>query len=499
MDLSGRAAEARGGAAEARGRVSEVRGRTSEAKGCTSEAVKALANAASEGSSLAGRASSLAGHASFLAQWGLFRGTAAAEPLRDRVPGLGRDETPLARDSSLWVFGARGGSAFADNAKYLFLHVAAEHPEIRPVWLSKDPGVVRDLQAAGFEAYRSASPRGLLLTLRAGAVFLTQGHRDLAMPATAGAFTVLLWHGVPLKRISWDAGFRDLPPPVRAAHADMAGEFDLLTIPGAGLAGAFASGLRIDRERMALSGYPRNDALFASIPGEEVGADAATLDRVRDLAEVHSLVFYLPTFRERTDESSADQFDFPALDAFLAERDAALVVKTHPRDTVALPDGLSRVVRLPEATDVYPFLRHADALVTDYSSIYFDYLLLDRPVVFYAYDLDEYRARRGFYFDYGSVAPGPVARTFDDLLAGLDRALDSAADPDADLDADRRASVRERLLGGDPATVDPLDSTGGGVTANSERSADCAPPAPRSAAVARLVRRRLARREGRSR
>ncbi|NHN59347.1 MULTISPECIES: CDP-glycerol glycerophosphotransferase family protein [Halorussus] len=466
----------------------DLTGRVAEPTERASAAVRALAAAASEGSSLAG-------HGSFLAQWGLFRGVAAADSVRDRVSGIDPAAVPFDRDSSLWVFGARGGSAFADNAKYLFLHVAADHPEIRPVWLSKDPDVVRTLQAAGFEAYRSCSPRGLLLTLRAGAVFLTQGHRDLAMPATAGAFTVLLWHGVPLKRISWDAGFRDLPAAVRAGHADMAGEFDLLTVPGAGVADAFASGLRIDRHRMVLAGYPRNDALFGPIPGEGIGLDGGALARIRALATDQSLVFYLPTFREWTDESPADRLDFDALDAFLAERAATLVVKTHPRDTVALPDGLRQVVQLPEGADVYPFLRHADALVTDYSSIYFDYLLLDRPVVFHAYDLDEYRARRGFYFDYESVAPGPVARTFDGLLAGLDRALDPTDDPDAD----RRAAVRERLLGADPATVGGTKSPEGKATTDSGRSTGCAPPTSRSAAVARLVRRRLAVRNAESR
>ncbi|NEU56301.1 CDP-glycerol glycerophosphotransferase family protein [Halorussus sp. MSC15.2] len=394
-----------------------------------------------------GTLTSLADDVSFLAQWRLFRGVKALDSRWDRTPGLARDE-------SLWAFGARGGTAFADNAKYLYLHVAARHPEIRAVWLSKDPEVVRELQAEGFEAYHCYSPRGLLLTLRAGAVFLTQGHRDLAMPFVAGALTVLLWHGLPLKRISWDAEFRHRPAPVRRTQARLSGEFDLLTIPGEGAADVFASGLRIDRERMVATGYPRNDALFAEIPGERVGTDAAALDRVRDLAEGRdaesadspSLVCYLPTFREWTDESVADRLDFTALDAFLAERDATLVVKTHPRDSLDLPEGLSRVVQLPEATDVYPLLRYADALVTDYSSLYFDYLLLDRPVVFYPYDLDEYRARRGFYFDYESVTPGTVARTFDGLLAGLDRALD----PADDRDAPRREAVRTRLLGATP-------------------------------------------------
>ena len=410
------------------------------------------------------------GHPSFLAEWALYRAVGDVDP---------------PRDDSLWAFGAQGGAAFADNAKYLYLHAASECPDIRPVWLSKDSSVVAELQRAGFEAYHCYSPRGILLALRAGVVFLTQGHRDLAMPATAGAFAVLLWHGVPLKRISWDAGFRDLPRPVRRAHADMAEEFDLLTVPGEGVVDQFASGLRIGRERMALTGYPRNDALFGSIPGEEVGTAAAALARIRDLADRRTLVFYLPTFREWTDESAADRLDLPALDSFLGERDATLVVKTHPRDHLDLPEDLSNVVALPEATDVYPFLRDADALVTDYSSVYFDYLLLDRPIVFYADDLADYRARRGLYFDYESVTPGPVADSFAELLAALDAALD----PTADAHASDRASVRAGLLGADPAAGESPDESEVG---DSAVVSDRAPGAPRSAAVVALVRRRLA-------
>jgi len=402
------------------------------------------------------RAASLAGHLSFLAQWALYLAVKALSPLWER-------------DDRLWAFGARGGDAFADNSKYLFLHVAAEHPDIRAVWLSKDRPVVAELQRAGYEAYHCRSLRGLLVTLRAGVVFLTQGHRDLTMPCCGGALTVLLWHGIPLKRISWDAGFADEPAPVRAAHAAMIREFDLLTVPGEGAIEAFASGLGVDREKMVATGYPRNDALFGPIRGEELGTDAAALARVRALAADHSVVCYLPTYREYDSGAVGANVDFAALEDFLAERDAYLAVKPHPKESLDLPAGLSRVVALPESTDVYPLLRAVDALITDYSSVYFDFLLRDRPVAFYPFDLDRYRAERGFYFDYEAVTPGPVARAFPALLDALDRTLDAAASGvDADPDAARRRALRETLF---------------------ERPD---PDQHRSAAVCEVVRRRLA-------
>ncbi|WP_135806644.1 CDP-glycerol glycerophosphotransferase family protein [Halorussus marinus] len=402
------------------------------------------------------RALAVADHLSFLAQWMLYVAVSALSPLWER-------------DDRLWAFGARGGEAFADNSKYLFLRVAADHPDIRPVWLSKDRAVVAELRRAGYEAYHCYSLRGLAVNLRAGAVFLTQGHRDLAMPCCAGALTVLLWHGIPLKHVSWDAGFADAPAPVRAGHAAMARAFDLLTVPGDGTIRPFESGLGVARPKMVATGYPRNDALLGSIPGEDLGTDAAALARVRSIAADHRVVCYLPTYREWDPGAIAANVDFEALEEFLAEREAYLVVKPHPKESLDLPEGLSRVVALPEPTDVYPLLRAVDALVTDYSSVYFDFLLRNRPVAFYAFDLDRYRAERGFYFDYEAVTPGPVARTFPELLAALDRTLDAAAaGPDADPDATRRRALGEALF---------------------ERSD---PDYCRADAVYRVVRRRLA-------
>jgi len=410
------------------------------------------------------RTLALAGALPFLVQWALYLAVKALSPLWER-------------DDRLWAFGARGGEAFADNSKYLYLHVAAENPEIRPIWLSKNGEVVAELQRAGYEAYHCHSLRGLLVNLRAGVVFLTQGHRDLTMPCCAGALTVLLWHGLPLKRISWDAGFADEPAPVRAAHAAMIREFDLLTVPGEGATEPFESGLGIDREKMVATGYPRNDALFGPIRGEELGADAAALARVRALAADHPVLCYLPTYREWDPDAVGANVDFAALDDFLAERDAYLVVKPHPKERLDIPEGLSRVVALPEATDVYPLLRAVDALVTDYSSVYFDFLLRDRPVAFYPFDLDRYRADRGFYFGYEAVAPGPVAREFPELLDALDRTLDAvAADAGSDPDAPRRRALREELF----------DRPGPDQCGRSE------PDHRRAAAVSETVRRRLA-------
>lgn len=345
------------------------------------------------------------------------------------------------RDPSLWVFGARSGEAFADNAKYLYLHVASTHPEIRPVWLSKDRAAVSDLRARGYEAHHVHSLRGVYLNLRAGAVFVTHGLRDVNLWCSGGAKAVMLWHGTALKHVSWDAHFPDEPLPVRLAHGYTHRVLDLAIVTAESMVPVFASAFRIDPGRIVATGYPRNDALFEPTPGAGIGIDRSVHRRVERLAAEHTVLLYLPTFRDSSESTALDVLDLPALAALLERYDAYLLVKTHPNETID-PDAVptERVVPLPETVDSHLLLPYADALISDYSSVVFDYLLLDRPLVFYAHDLEEYRAERGFYFEYEDVTPGPVARSSPALLRSIERVL-AGADPYAD----ERARVRERF------------------------------------------------------
>jgi CDP-glycerol glycerophosphotransferase (TagB/SpsB family) len=364
---------------------------------------------------------------------------------------MARASSWYGRDPSLWAFGARGGRAFAGNAKYLFLHTVEHHPEVDAVWLSRDRGVVSELRAAGYDAHHVHSSRGVLVALRAGVVLLTQDVRDLNVPAVGGARIVQLWHGIPLKRIGWDAEVRDYPVAPRLCLGHLQRQVAQLVLTASELAGAFASGLRVERDAHAVAGYPRTDALTESVPGEEVGLDPRVASRIDRAAADGPLVFYLPTFRAGDRRGFAQHVRFDALERFLADRDAHLAINPHPKDAVDLDATGRRIVEIPADQDVYPLARRADALLTDYSSIAFDFLRVDRPVAFYAYDRANYERSRGFYFDYDAVTPGPVAEDFDALLDALDDVIDAIDHDDDgagtgdDWAVDRRA-VRDRLF-----------------------------------------------------
>ena len=347
------------------------------------------------------------------------------------------------RDERLWVFGARGGDGFVDNAKYLYLWTLQNDAEIRPVFLTKDDETIRTLQDAGYEAYHAHSIRGRLLTLRAGVVCVTQGLRDVQMGATAGATLVQLWHGLPLKTIGWDAEWADEPWAVRRCHRYMAAEIDLVTVPSTAAIEPLSSGLGIDPERFAVTGYPRTDVFTDEIDVPNVTVDEQVIETVEAHGDDQRVVCYLPTYRS-SGTSFVDALDVETVGEQLVDSDAQLYIKAHPYEPVSAAADHPRVHWLPASVDPYLVLGHADVLVTDYSSVLFDYLAVDRPIVLFAYDRAEYIAERGLYFEYESIAPGPIATDSPSLCSALDDALAATRGQNDPYAADRRRR-RERF------------------------------------------------------
>ncbi|MEV5427178.1 CDP-glycerol glycerophosphotransferase family protein [Streptomyces cellulosae] len=165
------------------------------------------------------------------------------------------------------------------------------------------------------------------------------------------------------------------------------------------------------------SGSPRNDVL---VRGDEERA-RATRERL-GIPEGDTVVLYAPTRRDYRRDGLVERIDLARFAADLGEG-RTLVVRLHPTlaDGPARGLGLSELHRrgvLVDATDepeVQDVLLAADVLVTDYSSVMFDYALLDRPVVVHADDWDAFRASRGAYLDVTAEAPGHVTRSYREL------------------------------------------------------------------------------------
>jgi len=340
---------------------------------------------------------------------------------------------PLLPIYSLWIFGSWFGQKFADNSKYLFLYVQQAHPEIRPVWLAHNPCVVSDLRSRGYEAYMAYSVKGFLLSMRATAVVVSTGLVDVNRYAIGRAKKIQLWHGTPLKKIGYDDRITrrlqehkitKIKNILRRFLPFLGEHYDLIIAPSEEVSTKLASAFKMPREKIALTGYPRNDAFF-NTPWL-ADDNQLYLKDVGEKTHYECLITYLPTHREegRRDTGflfSAYGFNISDVEALLQKYNAVFIIKTHYYNRLRLPSGeVGQRIYTPsdeELPDIYPLLKATDILITDYSSVYFDYLLLDRPIIFAPFDLEEYvRRDRELYYDYDEVTPGPKAKNWPEVL-----------------------------------------------------------------------------------
>ena len=133
---------------------------------------------------------------------------------------------------------------------------------------------------------------------------------------------------------------------------------------------------------------------------------------------------FAPTFRGQGTRTA--RYDYARLDLAklyqVCGRDTVILFRTHHYVTarIAIPIELSdRIYDVSDYSDIHGLLHCADMLITDYSSIVYEYSLLDRPMLFFAYDLDAYEATRGFHHSFKDTAPGKICRTVDDLVTAI--------------------------------------------------------------------------------
>ncbi|BAH73475.1 CDP-glycerol glycerophosphotransferase family protein [Solidesulfovibrio magneticus] len=343
-------------------------------------------------------------------------------------------KTPKAPDHVVFV--GRAGGLFIDNGKYAFLHAVRHAPHLRCAFMTFDAGQAKLLRAKGLDAFCFDDPDGPSRLARAAIVVsddMSWKTRTLAPLFTQGAFLVQLWHGIPLKAI----GFPEIqsavnmnPEKARDLTVGYSGYDAVLSTSPFFREKAFARAFRA--KAFWDLGYPRNDALQrAPDKLDMINVDQTLyVELVRAKKQGLKIVFYMPTFRDLGGDPWGDgAFDYPLFADFARARGVLLVCKFHPYIRLDFTGQIEHLRFCPPESDAYPLLRLADLLMTDYSSIYFDFLLTDKPMLFFPYDFEAYVTRnRELLFDYDAFTPGPKAHDTKSLLAAMADLLDGKDD-----------------------------------------------------------------------
>ncbi|MET0811522.1 MAG: CDP-glycerol glycerophosphotransferase family protein [Microbacterium sp.] len=229
-----------------------------------------------------------------------------------------------------------------------------------------------------------------------------------------GQIVLQTWHGTPLKRLALHRPGFD--PRRMAAVVRESRRWNVLLAQNPYAARLLGKAYAFLTRPIWVEGYPRNDVL--------VTGDGAATRAALGIRPEERVVLYAPTWRD----DRAEMVDFLDPAALASAIDAVVLVRGHSRTLQPGKDAAGpRVIDVTAFPDTSQLLLAADELVTDYSSVMFDFSVTGKPMYFLVPDMEHYRGElRGFYFDLVDHAPGPVVRSQEELIAALTSA-DTAA------------------------------------------------------------------------
>lgn len=331
------------------------------------------------------------------------------------------------RTDKILVFGSYRG-AFNDNTKYLFLYANEHITDRKVVWISTKQSTVMHIRSLGYEAYSVMSLKGLWYALRGKYWFVNSYSSDIAFCLAGSAKIVNLWHGVPMKAIEFGITKGDLAK--RYVQRDIRDTFfhpapfrrpDYMVSTTDFFDEVFSQSFRIDKSQCMQTGCPRNRML--RLPKEEVDTFISRYESnetkalVEKIKQYKTVFVYMPTWRDSQRDCFANGFDLEAFNNCVAQQNACVLMKPHVNTIIDKSVTYSNLFFLDGNVDMYCILPYTHVLITDYSSILYDYILMpDKHVILFHYDYEEYVNSREFIFDIQDNIVGRKVYTFDELI-----------------------------------------------------------------------------------
>ncbi len=318
---------------------------------------------------------------------------------------------------------------FSDNSRFLFEYLQKKYAfKFDMVWIVYDKKIREYLLNKGIEAVYAFSFRGLKEILTAKIII--SSHTHFIDMKSKNQIYVDLWHGMPLKRIL----FLDPNDPTNLKHLRKeTPKIDILISTSSLMKSVLSGCFHMYSKNVFITGQPRCDGLFKE-------PNRKTFEKILELnlSSYEKIIFYLPTYREGYEKKidglkmednifRFPRFNWQEFSNFLEKTRTLFVCKLHPFEEKIYESKIKELNSpyfklltsrslVTNFTDLYNIIGIADMLITDYSSIYFDFLLLNRPMIFIPTDLEDYRKSRGFTIEpYDFWTPGPKVTNQNDL------------------------------------------------------------------------------------
>lgn len=340
-------------------------------------------------------------------------GRKQARRARTRLRGLAtsayyRAQLRAPIDENLAVYASYWLRGYACNPAAVYEEQRRLAPHVKGVWVVKR-NTAKNLPEG--VPYVVAGTREYLRLMARAKYFVNNVNFTDDPVKRKGQVYLQTQHGTPLKKMGLD----QMDHPVGSAEMDFeqliarSDEWDYLLAANPLMSEAWVRSYPSKYELLE-TGYPRNDRLTRATPQEK-----ARLRAELGIADGKVAILYTPTHRDYQ-RTFSPMFDLARFCREIGD-DFVLLLRAHyfyKVKDLGLPEG--RIIDVSAHPTVEDLAIASDVLLTDYSSIMFDYAVLDRPVVIYAHDWQTYRLTRGVNFDLMAEPPGVVAETEHDLV-----------------------------------------------------------------------------------
>ncbi len=334
------------------------------------------------------------------------------------------------RDNSIWLFGAWMGSRYNDNPKELFEYVSRSCPQIEAYWVTKSPVIVNEIKSKGFKVVSWGSELHESLLLRAGVLVYCIYEADVADEKDYGklrtANRLHTSHGMPIKK-----SYMDAPEAIRPSKLQLLKKQINIMLGRNGKVFNICTSdffrpitySQFLNKNILVLGTPRLDICFSK-------KESSYISNLRKkFPDGVKFILYMPTFRNSLYDGvpfspfTQYGFDFAAMNDMLERHNMVFLNKAHFYDN-NIDDGFNseRFISVPNdpILDIYDILKDIDILVTDYSSIYTDFAILNKPMILTPFDYNDYiKDYRGLYFDY-SEWESKTVYNWPDFISAID-------------------------------------------------------------------------------
>tara|TARA_B100001964_G_C14240708_1_gene604856 strand:- start:258 stop:1475 length:1218 start_codon:yes stop_codon:yes gene_type:complete len=331
------------------------------------------------------------------------------------------------KQKNLILFGSYLGKHFGDNGGFLYEYCLKYHgDEFRYVWLTDNGDVISHVRGLGGEACLKSSLKGLWYSVRAVLIVTSYGIRDVLLYEPYRGFPKELYlsHGAAFRKTLMveEGGMR-----CDSSMTRNRGTMDYLTVISQWNAEYEKSSFGLFSSQIRVTGYPRNDIFCGNY-------DTIIQRIIKKYGLALYNILYVPTWRKH---EPTNFFPFPDCDiekiaGFLKEKNMNIILRPHMVDmrrqkrneqfwlNIKKYRDVMKIITIDVYTDIQLLMCLADCLITDYSSIQLDYLLLSRPMIFMPYDIEYFNRVGGFHCDYDEFTPGPKPRTQKEFLECLE-------------------------------------------------------------------------------